>query len=119
MHNVQAAQTVGNSWQSGSALLSYQYSDQTPLSAGSRNYLHSIPLPFDLLPEQVQHAAFANLDQEVVPGVDLHGDAMYSHRATESVYGLDGGETGNDLTESPSVIDSYSASVGATVALPR
>jgi outer membrane receptor protein involved in Fe transport len=119
MHNVQAAQTVGDSWQTGSALLSYQYSDQTPLSAGSRDYLHSIPLPFDLLPEQVQQSAFANLDQEVVPGIDLHGDAMYSHRATESVYGLDGGAAGNALTETPSVIDSYSASLGAAVALPR
>jgi iron complex outermembrane recepter protein len=119
MHNLQASQTVGNSWQTGSALLSYQYSDQTPLSAGSRDYLHSIPLPFDLLPEQVQQAAFANLEQEVVPGFDLHGDALYSHRATRSVYSVNGGAAGNSLSDSPSVINSYGLSLGASVALPR
>lgn len=119
MHNVQAAQTVGDSWQTGSAMLSYQYSDQTPLSAGSRDYLHSVALPFDLLPEQVQQSAFANLDQQVVPGFDLHGDAIYSHRATRVVAGMDEGTAGDLLSQIPSVIDSYNASLGATVVLPR
>ena len=120
MHNVQASQTVGESWQTGSAVLSYQYSDQTPLSAGSRDYLHSVALPFYLLPEQVQQAAFADLDQEVAPGFDLHGDANYSHRGTNSVvsqYDPSAGYT--SIEQTPTVIDSYSASLGATVALPR
>jgi iron complex outermembrane recepter protein len=119
MHNVQAAQTVGDTWSTGSALLSYQYSDQTPLSAGSRDYLRSVVLPFDLLPEQVQHAAFANIDQEIKPGFDLHGDAMYSHRTTTSVFSVDDGTYGDYFSNQPARIDAYSASLGSTVALPR
>jgi iron complex outermembrane receptor protein len=119
MHNVQAAQTVGDAWATGSAVLSYQYSDQTPLSAGSRDYLRSVLLPFNLLPEQVQHAAFANIDQEIKPGFDLHGDAMYSHRLTSSVISENGGSFGNVFLVDPSKIDAYSASLGSTFALPR
>lgn len=119
MHNVQAAQTVGGDWTTGSAVLSYQYFDQTPLSAGSRDYLHSVLLPFNLLPEQVQHAAFADIDQEIEPGFDLHGDAMYSHRSTSSVFSYDDGIYGKYLTVNPAVVDAYGASLGATAALPR
>jgi len=119
MHNVQAAQTVGDAWSTGSAVLSYQYSDQTPLSAGSRDYLHSVLLPFDLLPEQVQHAAFANVYQEIRPGFDVHGDAMYSHRATSSVFSENAGSFGNFFFDYPSKIDAYGASLASTVALPR
>jgi outer membrane receptor protein involved in Fe transport len=118
MHNVQAAQTVGNDWTTGSAVLSYQYSDQTPLSAGSRDYLHSVLLPFNLLPEQVQHAAFAAVDQEVRSGFDLHGDATYSHRSSSSVFSQNGGAYGDFFTAAPDRIDAYGASLGATVALP-
>jgi iron complex outermembrane recepter protein len=119
MHDVQAAQTLGDAWSTGSAVLSYQYSDQTPLSAGSRDYLRSVLLPFDLLPEQVQHAAFANIDQEIEPGFELHGDAIYSHRSTSSVFSSGDATYGNFYTVAPSRIDSYSASLGSTVALPR
>jgi iron complex outermembrane receptor protein len=119
MHNAQAAQTVGDAWSTGSALLSYQYSDQTPLSAGSRDYLHSVLLPFNLLPEQVQHAAFINIDQEIKPGFDLRGDAMYSRRSTTSVFSADEGAYGNYFSTLASRIDTYSASLGSTAALPR
>jgi iron complex outermembrane receptor protein len=119
MHNTQFSQTVGDDWATGSAVLSYQYFDQTPLSAGSRDYLHSVLLPFDLLPEEVQQAAFADIDQQVKPGVDLHGDAMYSHRSTSSVFSYDDGSYGNYLTVNPSTIDEYGTSVGIAVSLPR
>jgi iron complex outermembrane receptor protein len=119
LHNTQAAQTVGDDWANGSAVLSYQYSDQTPLSAGSRDYLHSVLLPFNLLPEQVQHAAFLDVNQEMAPGFTLRGDAMYSHRSTDTVSSFDDGSFGNFLTINPSKIDSYSTSLGSTVELPR
>jgi len=119
MHDVQAAQTVGGAWATGSSVLSYQYSDQTPLSAGSRGYLHSVLLPFNLLPEQVQHAAFANIDQKLGSGFDLHGDLAYSHRSTYIAF--TGGDPLNGYVTStiPSQIDGYSASVGSTLDLAR
>jgi iron complex outermembrane receptor protein len=119
MHNVQAGQTVGDAWDGGSALVSYQYSDQTPLSAGSRDYLKTVKLPFTLLPEQVQHGAFANIDQKIGSGFDVHGDLAYSHRST--YIAITGGDPVNGYATSavPSQIDGYSASVGSMLELAR
>jgi iron complex outermembrane recepter protein len=119
MHNVQVGQTVGDDWTGGSAVLSYQYFDQTPLSAASRDYLHSVPLPFDLLPEQVQQAVFANVDQEISTGFNIHGDAIYSHRSTNSVFTAGDPIDGYTTSVNPDRIDSYSISLGSTVKLPR
>lgn len=119
MHNVQVGQTMGDEWTGGSAVLSYQYSDQTPLSAASRDYLHSVPLPFNLLPEQVQQAVFANVDQKISPGFNLHGDAVYSHRSTNSIFTSGDPIDGYSTSVNPDKIDSYSISLGSTVKLPR
>jgi iron complex outermembrane receptor protein len=117
-HNVTVGQTVGTDWTGGSGVLSYQYFDQTPLSAASRDYLHSVVLPFDLLPVEVQQSVFANADQEVAPGFNIHGDAIYSHRGTNSTVSYDADST--YITQaSPSVIDFYSMSLGSTLKLPR
>jgi iron complex outermembrane receptor protein len=119
MHSIQAAQTVGGHWENGSGVLSYQYSDQTPLSAGSRDYLPLIMLPFDLIPEQVQHAVFGDFTQELTSDIDLHGDALYSHRSTYSQYTYNDGSLGDYSSKTPTRVDSYSASLGSTVRLPR
>jgi iron complex outermembrane recepter protein len=119
MHNVQVGQTVGDDWTSGSALLSYQYSDQTPLSAASRDYLQSVVLPFTLIPEQVQHAAFANVDQDINADFSVHGDAAYSHRSTYSAFSSGDLTYGDISTVVPAKIDGYSATLGLTVQLAR
>jgi iron complex outermembrane recepter protein len=117
MHNVTVGQTVGTDWTGGSGVLSYQYFDQTPLSAASRDYLHSVPLPFDLLPVEMQQSVFANADQEVAPGFNIHGDAIYSHRGTNSAISND--DPTYVTYGDPSVIDFYSMSLGSTLKLPR
>lgn len=119
MHNVQAGQTVGRDWGSGSALLTYQYFDQSPLSAGSRDYLQGVQLPFTLLPEQVEQAAFANFDQQVAPGFDLHGDLTYSRRSTYTAFTVGDPVAGDTTQVQPSRIDGYGASLGSTLKLPR
>jgi iron complex outermembrane receptor protein len=117
-HNVTVGQTVGTDWTGGSGVLSYQYFDQTPLSAASRDYLHPVALPFDLLPVQVQQSVFANADQEVAPGFNIHGDAIYSHRGTNNPASYDVDSTYNTQAD-PAEIDFYSMSLGSTLKLPR
>jgi iron complex outermembrane recepter protein len=117
-HNVQVGQTVGTDWTGGSGVLSYQYFDQTPLSAASRDYLHSVPLPFDLLPVEVQQSVFANAEQEVAPGFNIHGDAIYSHRGTNTAFSIIDDPTYYTGAD-PSVIDFYSMSLGFALKLPR
>jgi iron complex outermembrane recepter protein len=119
-HNVTVGQTVGTDWTGGSGVLSYQYSDQTPLSAASRDYLHSVLLPFNLLPVQVQQSVFANADQEAAPGFNIHGDAIYSHRGTNLASTYDLVDSTSEFTAAaPTVIDFYSMSLGSTLKLPR
>jgi iron complex outermembrane recepter protein len=116
-HNVQVGQTVGTDWTGGSGVLSYQYFDQTPLSAASRDYLHSVALPFDLLPVEVQQSVFANAEQEIAPGFNIHGDAIYSHRGTNTAVSSD--DPTYVTQADPSEIDFYSMSLGSTLKLPR
>src|ERR1700678_3409828 len=117
-HNVTVGQTVGSDWTGGSGVLSYQYFDQTPLSAGSRDYLHSVPLPFDLLPEEVQQSVFANADQEVTAEFNIHGDAIYSHRGTNTAFSQEVAPI-YYTSASPTKVDFYGASLGSTLKLPR
>jgi iron complex outermembrane recepter protein len=116
-HNVTVGETVGTDWTGGSGVLSYQYFDQTPLSAASRDYLHSVALPFDLLPVEVQQSVFANADQEISTGFNIHGDAMYSHRGTNFAVSAD--DPSYVTYAMPSEIDFYSMSLGTTLNLPR
>jgi outer membrane receptor protein involved in Fe transport len=119
MHDIQASQTVGHEWAGGSGIVSYQYSDQTPLSAASRDYLQGVPLPFELLPEQVQQAVFATARQEVTSDIDVHGDAVYSRRYTYSTFTAGDPAEGVYSNFDPALINSYSTTLGSTVKLPR
>jgi iron complex outermembrane receptor protein len=113
-HGTQVGQTLGHGWDSGSALLIYEYSDRTPLNASSRSYTDSAPAPFMLLPEQVRHGAFFSVDDSVTPEIQLFADASYSHRSTST------DRSPFDLPQhSRSAIAAYSASAGARFELPR
>jgi outer membrane receptor protein involved in Fe transport len=110
----QVGQTLGHGWDTGSAQLIYDYLDRTPLSAGSRNYTQLAPEPFMLLPEQVRHGAFFSVDDAVSDDIQLLAEGTYSHRSTYNVRTL------LEVAErTSSTIDTYSASTGARIDLPR
>lgn len=113
IHETELGQTVGREWTSGSALVSYEFYDRTPLSAADRSFTESAPLPFTLLPEQVRQSAFATLSQSIGPHISLYSDAYFSHRSTNSYDTILGafkqfGRGG---------IDSYGAILGARLAV--
>jgi iron complex outermembrane recepter protein len=113
-HETQVGQTVGHSWDTGSAQLIYDYLDRTPLSANSRGYTQSVAEPTMLLPEQVRHGAFVSADQSATDDVQLFAEGTWSHRSTYN------DQTLTQLPERYSaVIDAYSASTGARIDLPR
>lgn len=82
-HETQIGQTFGKTWASGSAVLSYEYLDRTPLSAADRDFSRTAIQPIDLLPEQIRHGVFATIQQEIVSGLSLFADGTFSHRATD------------------------------------
>jgi iron complex outermembrane recepter protein len=107
-------QTLGHGWDTGSALLIYDYWDRTPLNASSRDYTNTASEPFMLLPEQVRHSAFVSVEEAVTPGAQLFADGTFSHRSTYA-------DSSPPLIQqrTSATIDAYSGSAGARVDLGR
>jgi iron complex outermembrane recepter protein len=111
----EVGQTVGHSWDTGSAQVIYDYLDRTPLGADSRGYTNTTLEPFMLLPEQVSHGLFFSVDDSVSDNVQLLADGTYSHRSTDSDQTL----AADSPERAGSIIDAYSASTGARIDLAR
>lgn len=110
----EVGQTVGHGWDTGSALLIYDYWDRTPLDASSRSYTESAPEPFMLLPEQVRHSAFFSVENAVTAAVQLFAEGSYSHRSTAIQ-----STSSQAPVRSSSVIDGFNGSGGARFDLLR
>lgn len=111
-HETQIGQTFGKTWSSGSAVLSYEYLDRTPLSAADREFSRTAIEPTDLLPEQVRHAVFATLQQDLANGFSLFADGTFSHRATDEFISSLGFSQ-----QTPADIEAYSGLLGARARL--
>ena len=108
-HETQAGQTAGTHWDTGRALLTYEFYDRTPLSAADRPYTASAPLPFTLLPEQIRQSFFASVDQSLSSDLTFFADGLYSHRWTYT----DATVVGAFSQYSPARIDTWSGTAGA------
>jgi iron complex outermembrane recepter protein len=112
-NELQIGQTLGAAWNAGSAMLSYEYWDRTPLSASDRQYSREAVQPFSLLPKQQRHAAFGNVQTALSDSANFFADGSYAQRST--YYDASGlGLEQRTLAD----IDTYSASVGTTLTLP-
>jgi outer membrane receptor protein involved in Fe transport len=107
-HETQIGQSAGKNWGTGSALLTYEFYDRTPLSAADRPYASGVPLPFTLLPEQVRQSVFGSVNQSVNDDLSLFADGLYSHRRTYT----DATVVGAFSQHSPATIDGYSTTAG-------
>jgi len=107
-HETEAAQTFGKTWTSGSAVLSYEYDDRTPLFARDRIYTLDLLEPTTLLPSQRRNSVFADFTQVANANLNFFGEGYYSRRDSESdiadIYNLD---------DASSSVSSYSGTVGA------
>jgi len=87
---ITAGQTFGKSWGSGTALVSYEFSDKTSLSLQSKSKVpNSATLPYnqqpiDLLPDETRHSILANIQQEVTHTLETYLTGLYSSRSTHS-----------------------------------
>jgi iron complex outermembrane recepter protein len=113
-HETELGQTLGTKWSSGSALLSYEFLDRTPLTGADRSYTRALIEPFTLLPEQVRHGAFLTVDQTLAPGIETFLDGTFSHRSTDSnvtspFFGI----------TNPVTITTYSGTLGTKIDLPH
>lgn len=108
-HDTQLAQTFGHVWGDGSALISYEYENSTPLNASDRGYtdINRAQGPFTLLSEQNREGVFISAEQAAGSVVSVFGDALFGHRNTFSEFTADG------LSQkSPASTSGVSATVG-------
>jgi iron complex outermembrane receptor protein len=111
-HETQIGQTFGKTWAGGSAVLSYEYLDRTPLSAADRAFSRTVVEPFSLLPEQVRNAVFATLQQQLSNDFSMFADGTFSRRATNqssSVLGFS--------EQTPADVEAYSGVLGGRARL--
>src|SRR5690606_20836198 len=90
----------GHSWNSGQALVSYEYYRRTPLDGADREFIklnQSIP-EYDAIPGQRRHSALAHISQRIADHAELSSDLFFSQR--ESAYSYMSGPTSSMLFDS-------------------
>ncbi len=113
-HDTQVAQTAGTDWKGGSALISYEFDDTTPLSATDRSFSDTAPQPFTLLPEQVQQSVLLSVNQDLMSGTSLFAEGLYSHSSEHEAI-----TTSTFSQYEPATVSAYDAIVGADSTLSR
>jgi iron complex outermembrane recepter protein len=79
---VAASQLLGKAWGSGNALLTYEYDDQSGLSASQRSYIPDQGGPYSLLPEDRRNSVFLTGSQGAGADTTVSAEAIYSDRTT-------------------------------------
>ncbi|RMB04989.1 TonB-dependent receptor [Eilatimonas milleporae] len=88
LDELQLSQTFGKSWNSGHAMLSYEFFDRSFLDSEDRDFSVNSPDPTYLLPEQTRHSVFADVGQSLSDQVEVFATAFYSDREFETFTAL-------------------------------
>ena len=113
LKDYRATQSYGLKWESGHALISYEYHDETPLNVVDREF-SAAAAPGFLTPGLTQNSAYLTADQSMTSRWKLDADAFYSHRRNTDL-GAIGGQPFWGHAESAQ----YSYAVGSSVLLPK
>jgi outer membrane receptor protein involved in Fe transport len=111
----QYGQLLGTRWETGSAMLAYQYRDQQGLYGDQRSWWTG-PNPYSLVGSIHQNSGYLNLSQSVTPDLKLFAQGLYNHTTSFNLSTLAGTTTTDDLN---TIGYSYVAAIGATLTLPR
>ena len=108
-------QLLGSSWDTGSAMLAYQYRDQQGLYGDQRSWWTG-PNPYSLTGSIHQNSAYLNLSQSVTPDLKVFAQGLYNRTTSFNVV-THAGTTSTDYLDTTGY--SYVAAIGATLTLPR
>ena len=78
-----ASVTGGTNWDSGNALLVFEYFEQGNLSAADRSFSANVAMPQDLLPSQERYSILGSGSQEITNDIRIFADFTYSSREAE------------------------------------
>lgn len=114
-HETDISGTGGLSWGQGSAVISYEYADTTPLDATSRSFAVGVPPPYYLLPEQVRDGLYGSISEMLSEATKVNGFVLYGHRATRTA---NASGDGSEQYLSDSTVDSYVGDIDVTHVFP-
>lgn len=80
LNEARAGQIIGKKWDSGNAMISYEFHNRGSLGAEDRDFASASPLPSDLLPEQESHSVLLAAAQQLNDRVKLRGHGTYAQR---------------------------------------
>lgn len=78
-----ASQALGTAWDSGNALVSFEYLQRDRLVTGDRDFVPSTVLIDTLLPETEQYSAMFTGKQDIGGSFSVFADALYTQRDTD------------------------------------
>ncbi len=77
-----ASQLFGHTWSSGSAVLNYEFQDQHPVEASSRDFIPDQGGTFYLSPQQRRNSLFATARENMTQDMTLYSEGFYSDRTS-------------------------------------
>ncbi|MBL4837472.1 MAG: TonB-dependent receptor [Kordiimonadaceae bacterium] len=108
--DIQIGQVVGDSWDRGHALISYEYRKRHHLDSEERSFTKDSADPTYLLPDQERHSLFFTGGYEVSEDISLFGDAFYSERK-----GTRYSSVLSSISSSDSTSHQYGTNIGAEI----
>ena len=79
-------QTFGRNWNTGNAILSYEYLDRSNLDSQDRSFSEDLRDQTDLFPDQQRHGLLVSATQEISEATEVFGYGLYSNRDTSSFF---------------------------------
>ncbi len=111
----EVAQSLGRTWDGGSALVSYDYDLRSPIYSSQRSYASANANPFTLVPKQLHNSVFAMGNQSLTGDISVFGEGFWSNRYSANDEFFTGiGDDHNVVTAS-----NYGGTAGVDVALPE
>lgn len=115
MEEYQVSQAAGWSWDDGRALVSYEYVEQTNLSAQDKDFSSNVAYsPFDLYPGSKRHSLYVDGLQQISEVLALNLSASYAKREMDTTIA-----TQWDVTNLIPKTEQYDLFAGLTLDLPH
>ncbi len=78
-----ASQTAGHDWQSGRAMLTYEYRLENEIRAGERPFTVNLRPDAFLFPRERKHSVLGTIEQQLAPGLTAGLTGTFAHRTTD------------------------------------
>lgn len=87
---LQAGQVIGHAWDSGQALVSYEYFRRTPLKGADRSFFDPSQsyTGMELIPAQTRHGFLGVVEQRLADRFQISGDLFFGQRGSDFVQEL-------------------------------